>query len=654
MTSSNQQVPQDSEAVELRRLLSEVESALEQDPSSAKANAQRAVLLARMGRTDEALQCYTKALELQPDYTDVLFNRSNLLRELDRHEEALAGYDHALELEPDDAALLNNRGVTLFMLERYQEALDSYARAIALRPDYADAFTNRGNALQELGLYEEAIDSHERALALAPGHVPALVNLGNALQETGRHEDALRHYEQALSLAPAYAEAYNSRAAALQALHRHEEALVDSDRALGLRPEFPEALGNRGNALAGLGRYSDALTAHEKAFALRPGCVEALNVATALADLGRHEESLEYHEKALILKPDYVEALNNRGNTLQALNRHAAAVRSYQRALEVRPGDTQAHWNEGLARLALGDYKGGWPKYEWRWRNPRLGVMEPPLSVPAWTGEESLEGKSILLFQEQGYGDAIQFIRFASMIEAKGGRVTVACHETLLRLFATAPGVKETTAGPLSEFDADFQVSLMSLPLALGVTLRTLPGISVPYLEADPAETESWQQKFAALDGDRKVGLVWAGNPQFSAAAEKRCPVEALQPLLTAPDVAWISLQKDALNESQKLQRGASEWLPIGEELSDFAATAAAISALDLVITVDTAVAHLAGALGKPVWIMLPYAADWRWLVDRADSPWYPQARLFRQQSAGDWAELTARVRDTLEIEGTG
>lgn len=649
MNSSNGQAARDHEMAELQRLLVEVETALEHNPSSAKINAQRGVLLARIGRDEEALQSYTKALELQPDFVDVIFNRSNLLRELGRHEESLAGYERALELEPDDAALLNNRGVTLFMLERYQEALDSYARAIALRPDYADAFTNRGNALQELGLHEEAVDSHERALALTPGHVRARVNLGNALQETGRHEEALQHYQQALSLAPDYADAFNSSAAALHALQRDEEALADSDRALALRAEFPEALGNRGNALAGLGRYADALSAHEKAFALRPECVEALNVATALADLERHDEALEYHEQALILKPDYVEAHNNRGNTLQALNRHAAAVRSYQRALEVRPGDAQAHWNEGLARLALGDYKGGWPKYEWRWRNPRLGVTEPPLDVPTWTGEEDLDGKSILLFQEQGYGDAIQFIRFAALIAAKGGEATVACHETLLRLFATAPGVVQTTAGPLAKSDADFQMSLMSLPLALGVTLRTLPGVSAPYLSAEPAEAETWQRRFAELEGKRKVGLVWSGNPQFSAAAQKRCPVDALQGLLSVPDIAWISLQKDSDEKDlAQLQDAAPELLACGDELTDFAATAAAITALDLVITVDTAVAHLAGALGKPVWILLPFAADWRWLVERTDSPWYPQARLFRQQASGDWAELTKRVRDAL------
>ena len=648
MTTSNGPAARDSETAELQRLLSEVETALEHDLSSAKTNAQRAVLLARLGRDEEALQSYAKALELQPDFTDVLFNRSNLLRELGRHEEALAGYDRALELEPGDAALLNNRGVTLFMLERYQEALDSYARAIALRPDYADAFTNRGNALQELGLHDEAGDSHERALALAPDHVRARTNLGNALQEMGRHEEAVEHYGKALELDPGYVEAINNRAAALHELKRHEEALIDCDRALALRPDYPEALGNRGNALAGLGRYEDALICHEKAFELAPGCVQALNVATALQDLERYEEALEYHERALILKPDYVEALNNRGNTLQALNRHTAAVRGYQRAIELRPGDAEAHWNEGLARLALGDYKGGWPKYEWRWRNTRLGVTQPPLDVPTWTGQEPLDGKSILIFQEQGYGDAIQFVRFASMVASRGGRTVVACDDTLLEIFSSVSGVDATTAGPLSDFDADYQVSLMSLPLALGVTLRNLP--AAPYLEADPAKVDTWRRRFSELEGKRKVGLVWSGNPLFAAAAQKRCPVDVLQGLLSVPDIAWISLQKDSSDaDMSRLRASASNLLACGDEFEDFAATAAAITALDLVITVDTAVAHLAGALGKPVWILLPFAADWRWLVDRTESPWYPSAHLFRQRAMGDWGELVERVKDALE-----
>lgn len=653
MNSPNGQTTNADDRQDLERALAEVDAALAKDPSSSKTHAQRAVLLARLGRDEEALGSYDKALELQPDFGDVLFNRGNLLRKLGKYEEALSSYDRVLELEPDDAALLNNRGVTQFLLERYQEALDSYARAITLRPDYADAYTNRGNALQELGFNDEAVESHQKALELAPGHVRARVNLGNALQEMQRFEEAVQHYDGAVALDPGHAEAFNNRAAALNELEKYEAALADCDHALSLDPRYAEALGNRGAALAGLGRYEDALACHEKAFEMQPDCVQALNVATALQDLDRHEEALEYHERALVLKPDYVEALNNRGNSLQAMNRHAAAVRSYQRAIELKPGDAEAHWNEGLARLTLGDYRGGWPKYEWRWRNPRLDVTQPPLDVPTWTGEESLDGKAILVFQEQGYGDAIQFVRFVSLLASKGCRVIVACDESLLETFRSAPGVDETTAGPLPDSGVDYQVSLMSLPLALGITLRNLPA-DVPYLAADPSDVEDWRARFAEVEGGRKVGLVWSGNPRFAAAAQKRCPVDALEGLLSVDDVAWISLQKDAAAEDlERLRAAAPGLLDCGEELADFAATAAAITALDLVVTVDTAVAHLAGALGKPVWVMLPFAADWRWLVEREDSPWYPTARLFRQQSAGDWAELVGRVQRALESPDT-
>jgi hypothetical protein len=273
--------------------------------------------------------------------------------------------------------------------------------------------------------------------------------------------------------------------------------------------------------------------------------------------------------------------------------------------------------------------------------------------VPTWTGEESLDGKTILAFQEQGYGDAIQFVRFVSMLASKGCRVIVACDESLLETFRSAPGVAETTAGPLPASGVDFQVSLMSLPLALGITLRNLPA-DVPYLAAAPSDVEDWRARFAGLGGGRKVGLVWSGNPRFAAAAQKRCPVDALQGLVSVEDVAWISLQKEAVAEDlQRLEDRAPELLSCGEALGDFAATAAAITALDLVITVDTAVAHLAGALGKPVWIMLPFAADWRWLVEREDSPWYPTARLFRQRSPGDWTELVGRVQQALESPET-
>jgi len=634
---------------QLPDLLRELDRSIAESPDDALAHARRALVLGRLGRPDEALAAYDAALERQPEFVDCWFNKANLLRRSGRLEEALACYRRVAELAEDDAAALNNMGITLFQLGRGQEALDCYARAIALRPDYAEAFTNRGNALLDLGYHDEAIASHERSLAIDPGHIQARVNLGNVRQELGAHEDALREYQRALAADPACAEAHNGAAVCLQAMGQLEPALAAAERALACAPGLLEAMGNKGRILAALGREAEALDVQRQAHSLEPGATQCFDVAVALQRLDRHEEALGYFETALVDRPDYVEALVNRGNSLQALNRHAAAVRSYQRALEVSPRDADAHWNEALARLALGDYKGGWPKYEWRWRSKLADTMRPPVEAPVWSGSEPLEGARVLLFHEQGFGDAIQFVRFAGEVAKRAGEVVVACHRDLRRLFATAPGVAAATDDPAA-LHPDFQVSLMSLPAALRTTLRRLP--AQPYLSADVDEAGQWRERLAALPARRKVGFVWAGNPRFPGAAQKRLPLAALEPLLGLPGIAWISLQKVAAEaERQRLGSGPGLILDVASELADFAATAACIDALDLVITVDTAVAHLAGALGKPVWILLPFSADWRWLVGRDDSPWYPSARLFRQQHAGRWEDVIDSVRSALEVE---
>lgn len=628
--------------------------ALRVNQASPEALAIHGAVLRALHRYEEALASYDRALAIRPDFVDALYNRGNMLQDLGRYGEALASYDKALAIAPRDAAVHNNRGIVLQELGRYEEALECYARALDVRPDYAEALNNRGNSLQALGYHEQALASFDRAIAIRPDYAEALSNRGNALQALGRHEEALASYDAAIGINPDHAEALNNRSVVLRALERHEEALASCDRALGIRPEYAEALRNRGSALQALGRHEEALACHERAFSIQPDARGALAVGNALQALNRHEEALAIYDKALSIKPDYAEAFNNRGNALQGLNRHEEALESYARAIALKPNDAEAHWNEGLTRLAMGDYERGWEKYEWRWQNRKLALPQRYSDQPAWLGTRDVAGRTILLYPEQGYGDAIQFIRYAPMVAALGARVVVACQETLRKIFETVEGVQSVVTPEQALPAHDCHAALMSLPLAFRTTLNTIPA-RIPYLRADGERIETWRTRLAPGGARLKVGLAWSGNPRFAAARTKACPVDQLVPLVETPHCDFFSLQKgEAASQVSRLNAASRRVIDYTGELDTFADTAALIDGLDLVITIDTVVAHLAGALGKPVWILLPYAADWRWLRGREDSPWYPTARLYRQPRIGDWDHVIQRVTTELARYNTG
>jgi len=457
----------------------------------------------------------------------------------------------------------------------------------------------------------------------------SLYNRGNALLAQGRHAEAQASYEQALALKPDDAEALNNLGVTRYLLGQHAAALEAAERALAIRPAYARALHNRGNALLALKRAEEALASYREAYALTPEPAWRLHFGDALQALERHEEALECYERAIAHDPRRAEAFGGRGNALQGLNRHEEALASYLHALELDPGDPETHWNEALARLALGDYARGWEKYEWRWRNPSLHMPLPATDKPLWLGREDLAGKTILLHAEQGYGDAIQAIRYAPLVAARGARVLVHCRRSLASLFRSVAGVQAmvTPEEPLPRFDC--HTPLMSLPLAFRTTLETIPA-QVPYLSPSAALAGKWRRRLDAHDGRTKVGLAWRGNPQFSRVTTKSLPFPRLLPLVASRSCAFFNLQPGAAETHEALIDYASEF-------DSFDDTAALIANLDLVISIDTAVAHLAGALGKPVWILLPFSADWRWLRGREDSPWYPSARLFRQPALGEW-----------------
>ncbi len=664
--------------------LAHYDRAVKLRPDFAEAWSNRGMLLQTLGRRTEALESFDRALTLQPDHVGLLNNRAALLQQEGRYQDALADYDRALALQPDYPEALNNRGIAAYELGRLEDAVADYDRAIVLRPDYAAAFSNRGNALGKLQRHEEALASYERALALQPDHIDALNNRGITLRGLGRLDESLASHEAALKLRPAdphalvsrgltlhdldrldealksheralalqadHVEAHVNRGAVLHALGRLDEALASFDRALGHQPDNAEALTDRGTVLHDLARYGEALASHEQALESRPDDAVALdNRAATLHKLRRFDEALASLDRAISVRPDYAEAFSNRGVTLCDLKRFDEALASYDRALALRPDYADAHFLKSLTSLVTGDFAKGWAGYEWRHKAPIARLKPPALAQPLWCGESDIAGRTILLHSEQGFGDSIQFCRYVPLLAARGARVVLQVEQPLCSLMATLDGVAQVVAkgDALSEFD--LHCPLPSLPFAFATRLETIPADG-PYLRATDSAAAQWHERLADARG-LKVGLAWSGNPNHIRDRERSMPLAQLGPLL-AQDATFVSLQK-------QYRPGEAEMLALSgvrdfsAELNDFADTAALISTLDLVVTVDTGVAHLAGALGKPVWIMVTYAPDWRWLHGRDDSPWYQTARLFRQGDSRDWRDVVAHVRNALrELNG--
>jgi tetratricopeptide (TPR) repeat protein len=605
----------------------------------------------QQGRFLDALSLIGAALQTNPDFPPALLNYGLVLDALKRHQEALASYDKALAIQPGYAEALYNRGVVLRSLMRPAEALASFEMALSVRPDYVDAYNNRGYALQDLKRPAEALASYDKALAVQSNHARALHNRGSVLRDLHRPEEALASFERALAIKPDYVEAINNRGLALLDLHRPEEALASFERALAIRPDYVRALNNRGNTLQDLHRSAEALASYDKALAIAPAYAEALyNRGIVLRDLHRLIEALASFGKALSINPDHVDALNNRGVVLRALNRPVQALASYDRALSIAPDYVEAHSNRSSLRLLLGDFDRGWEEFEWRWRTQDFAPWRRDFAQPLWLGGEPLEGRTILLHAEQGLGDAIQFARYAPLVAARGAKVVLEVPPPLTALFSRIAGAALVVGRgeTLPEFDC--HCPLLSLPLAFKTRLQTIPA-TIAYLSAPEHRLIEWQRRLPET-GMRRIGIAWAGNPNFKGDQTRSIGLARLSPLLSHPGIEFVGLQRDLRDGDREILGRNPGVKHVGDAIEDFADTASIMSSVDLVISSDTSVAHLAGALGKPVWILLQYAADWRWLLDRSDSPWYPTARLFRQPAIDDWESVIRQVADELARSG--
>jgi len=553
------------------------------------------------------------------------------------------------QVQPLDPASIQakvQQGLRLHQQGRFAEAEHIYREVLQHAPNHFDALHLLGVLGLQAGRNEAGVELIANAIKQNPNSWGAHNNLGNGLRELGRLDAALGSFERAIALRPDFAEAHNNRGMVLQHLRRFDDALLSFERAIALRPDYAEAHNNRGVVLQGLQRIDDARASFDKAIALRPDYAAAhYNHGTVLQELRRFDEALASLDKAIALQPDHAAAYNNRGLVLQELGRPDDAVASFARTIALRPDYAEAYVNQSVALLQLGRFAQGWPLYEWR-KKTEQPFGDRSFAQPLWLGKDDISGRTLFVHWEQGLGDTIQFGRFARQVKARGANVVMSVQGPLYRLLAQmSPDTRVINQDEIA-VTFDFHCPLMSLPLALGTTLENIPA-GEPYLFADESLRDAWHARLPPKTRPR-VGIVWRGGAKHKNDLQRSIDLSTFASLLS-PDVHWISLQKD-LREGEAATLAQLHHIGrYGEQLQDFADTAALIDVLDLVIAVDTSVAHLAGAMGKQVWILLPYNADWRWLLDRSDSPWYPTARLFRQDGRRSWNSVLTDVRGALD-----
>ncbi|WP_421658515.1 FkbM family methyltransferase [Leptothermofonsia sp. ETS-13] len=643
----------------------------------------------RAGRLAEAEALYRRVLEREPEQVQVLFWLATIANQLSKPEESMAYYQRILELKPNDATAHSNLGSVLGHQGRIAEAIAHHRQALALMPSNADAHYNLAVALYQAGQVEEAALHYRRATELNPDHASAHANLGLALYGQGNLEEAVIHYQKAIALKPDHINAHNGLAVVLYHLGRLDEATFHCQQAIAFNPNYFSAYNNLGTIFQKQGRLDEAMVQYQRAISLNPNYANAYdnlgtiyqerknletaiahyrkaitldprsanahnNLGSALKAQGRLEEAIACCREAIRLQPNHADAHNNLGSSLVEQAQFEEAIAHYEQAIRYKPDHVNAHLNLGIVLLMLGEFRRGFAEYHWRWHSNQC----PPLRYPRafWDGSD-LKGKIILLTAEQGFGDTIQFARYAPLVAQRGGCVVVACQKPLVRLLETLAGINRCVDRDRVNVETHFHAPLLDLPFILGTTLETIPA-NVPYLTPPPSQVQlppPAQPESIAPAGSSpsfstslKIGIVWASNPDNATSQKRTCPLAYFLSLAQIPGVTLYSLQKDLSESDAALLEANPILLDLRHQLNDFGDTAAAIAQLDLIISVDTAVAHLAGALGKSVWTLLPYVADWRWLLHREDSPWYPTMRLFRQKREGDWEEVFRRVGKAL------
>lgn len=634
------------------------------------------------GEDREAIEHFGRAIALNPDHAQALYGRAVTLQKAGDVEAAIPDYERALRLEPTNIEAWYNFGAAQQLRQRFEEAFAAYSKALELSGNYTQALANRGLTLHALGRHAEAIADYDRAIGISALDPVLWRNRAVSLMRVGEVEAALASFMEAFRLDHAYLAAAEGVMFALFELRRYDDALEFCERVSSCAPDHPPALLTKANALHELKRYDEALSAFELAAARAPNDVKILtNRGMTLFELGRLDEAHASATAAIALDPDFAlarrclgmvemrrshldealaafgaalaiagpeaDVLCGRAIVLKELGRFEAALADFDRALELAPRHAEAKANKGSLLLLLGQFEEGWELFEHRWVLDNTPKSEVVYRWPEWQGEE-LAGKSIIVLDEAGLGDALQFCRYAPLLAAHAARVTFQCRPSLARIMGSlGPGVEIVTTTP-ADAAYDYCVTLYSLPRAFGARETNIPAL--PYLRADAERVALWRER---LSGEGfKIGIAWQGSSHSMSDHSRAAPLAAFAPLGAVEGVRLVSLQKNFGAEQLALAPMGMHIESLGEDFDAgpdaFVDTAAVIENLDLVITIDTSIAHLAGALGKPVWIALKHVPEWRWRLEGEDSPWYPSARLFRQARRGDWDDVFARMARAL------
>jgi len=551
-----------------------------------------------------------------------------------------------LKSQPENFDALHILGVICAATGKKNEAMQLFGQALALDGKNVSLHYKLARVQFESGQFEAALGAYEKIIALGYIKPEILLAKAVALINLQHHREALDCIDQALSKWPDYADGWSHKGSILYQLGQFEDALHCFEQALSLQPATADSWYKKGLALDKLARYTDALASLDRAIALVPkSAAYWLDRAVILHKLERYAESLSDNETGLALAPDNAEAWGDHGLTLSRMKRHQQALASYQRALSLRDEYADVLSNQSLSQLVLGQFESGWQSYEYRWKKGNADFRRHT-EIPLWLGQPAISGKRILLWSEQGLGDTIQFCRYAALVAALGAEVVLEVDPALKTIAQTMGDFKVIAIGERYA-PVDYQTPLMSLPLVFKTDLTSIPA-SPSYFKADSEKQESWRKRQDFANGKLKIGLVCSGNAGNTNDHRRSAPLQEFAPLLQLDGADFFLLQTDMRDADQLFCQRTPQLKLVANDISDFDDTAAIIANLDLVISVDTSVAHLSGALGVPVWILLPWVPDWRWLLDREDSPWYPSARLFRQNRAGDWQGVMERVTSAL------
>lgn len=578
-----------------------------------------------------------------------LFAQALNLHQSGQLAQARTTYEQVLKIKPSHPDALQLMGTLALQEGRFEDSIEWIQRSLKLSGRSPNALNNLGLAYKNLGRLEESLKAFDQAIAIQRGFSDAMFNRANVLIELDRLRDALAAYDQLLASYPGDPELHFRRGRLLVALDESAQALASLSKAVALAPNHLEALTARGILLAGSKHLQEARQDFEASIRLAPHLPSAhSNLGNVLSDMGLSSDALICYHKAIQIDPKFMDAQFNIGVVHQSLQQIDAAISAYRKAIEIDPMHVLAQWNLGLCLLMAGQMSEGWKQYEWRWKNAALDVFNERrnFDTPQWDGSQNLAGKTVLLYSEQGLGDSIQFCRFAHRIADLGANVILELQSPLIRLLSNVEGVAQVIerGDTLPQFD--FHCPLMSLPLAFDTGLDTIP-TNIPYLQVDDNLKVKWNTRLGETS-DLRVGVAWSGRSSHADDHNRSAELKDVLTLLT-PGVQLISLQNEIRSSDLEAITGRLEIQHFGSELTNMAETAALCDQMDIIVSVDTSIAHLAGALGKPLFVMLPFVPDWRWLLNRDDSPWYPTARLFRQSHKGKWSNVLTAVRLALE-----